>query len=230
MSFKLKTLAALAVAGAATAGAVALSSGPVANAATQHCGNYCETMASQSFGTGQVIAVSGNGGVLLAPGYNSSEDFVGLAVGTVQQLAGAGKISASLAKSYAQEIVYQFTYQPTGDMTGACLADSGGHVALEYCGAPFPTPHSTLPASTLWIGVYRDHSGNFEPFLNAAASTTSAQVLTATSAGGPLAVKGMTMGYGGVEASQMWESLIGIYGQATAWPTPNGTEPPITGR
>jgi hypothetical protein len=229
MSFTLKSLAALAIAGAATAGAVAFSGG-AANAATQHCGGYCVTIASQSYGTGHVLAVSKSGGVLLAPGYNSAEDFVGLPVGTVSQLAGAGKVAKSLATAYGQEVVYQLAYQPAGDMTGACIGDSGGSVVLQYCGAPFPTPHSTLPASTLWIGVYRDHTGNFEPFVNAGASATSAQVLTATSAGGPLVVRGMSQSYGAVAGSQQWESLIGIYGQTTAWPTPDGTEPPITGR
>jgi hypothetical protein len=28
----------------------------------------------------------------------------------------------------------------------------------------------------------------------------------------------------------MWESLIGVYGQAQAWPTPTGNEPYFLGR
>ena len=87
-------------------------------------------------------------------------------------------------------------------------------------------PASTLPKSTLWIGVHRHASGDFEPFVNVAASTSSALVLTATSATGPLTINYMSLGSGGVAGNQMWESLIGIYGQAQPWPTPDGQEPP----
>jgi hypothetical protein len=228
MSFRLKAAVLLGVAGAAAATAVALT-GPTARAATEHCGNYCVTMASESYGKGQVIAEGANGGTLLAPGYNSQEDFVGLPVGTVSQLAGAKRIPASLAKTYGNEVVYQFVYQPYGKMTGTCIGSSslaaGSDVTIQNCGWPQPMPASTLPNSTLWIGVHRDASGNYEPFINVAASTSSALVLTATSASGPLTINYMSLGYGGVASDQMWESLIGIYGQTQVWPTPDGQEP-----
>jgi hypothetical protein len=229
MSFKLKAAVLLGAAGAAVASAVALT-GSTAIAATEHCGNYCETMASQSFGSGQVIAEGANGATLLAPGYNPEEDFVALAVGTVSQLAGAGKIPASLAPTYGNEVVYQFSYQPKGVITDTCLAASslaaGSNVVVKSCGWPAEIiPESILPTNTLWIGVHRDASGNYEPFVNVGASKSSALVLTATSAGGPLTINYMHLGYGGVASNQMWESLIGINGQTQVWPTPNGQEP-----
>ncbi|HEY1622621.1 MAG TPA: hypothetical protein VGG16_02390 [Streptosporangiaceae bacterium] len=229
MQFRLKAVALLGVAGAAVASAVVLT-GPTARAATEHCGNYCETLASQSFGSGQVIAETGNGGTLLAPGYNPQEDFVALAVGTVSQLAETKKIPASLAPAYGNEVVYQFSYQPKGTETDTCLAASGlaagSAVKVESCGYPKQLiPEDQLPTNTLWIGVHRDAKGDFEPFVNVAASKGSALVLTATSASGPLTINYMKIGSSGVASNQLWESLIGIYGQAQAWPTPNGNEP-----
>jgi hypothetical protein len=229
MSFKLKALVVLGVAGAAAASAVAFM-GPSARAETQHCGNYCETMASQSFGAGQVIGETGNGSMLLSPGYNPQEDFVAYAVGTVSQLAGAGKIPASLAPTYGAEVVYQFSYQPYGQETDTCLAPSslaaGSAVTVKSCGWPKELiPEDILPTNTLWIGVHRDGSGNYEPFVNVAASTSSALVLTATSASGSVTINYMQLGYSGVASNQMWESLIGIYGQTQVWPSPDGNEP-----
>jgi hypothetical protein len=228
MSFRLKAAVLLGVAGAAMASAVVLT-GPAAHAATERCGNYCVTLASQSFGAKQVVAEGANGGTLLAPGYNSKEDFVGLPVGTVSQLAGAKRIPAGLARTYGNEVVYQLVYQPAGALTGTCLGASsmvaGTGVTVQSCGWPQPMPASTLPNGTLWIGVHRDASGDFEPFINVAASKSSALVLTATSANGPLTINYMSLGSGGVAANQMWESLIGIYGQAQPWPTPDGQEP-----
>jgi len=228
MSFRLKAVALLGVAGAAMASAVVLT-GPAAHAATERCGPQCVTMASQSFGKGQVVAEGKNGTTLLAPGYNPEEDFIGMAVGTVSQLAGAKRIPASLAATYGQEVVYQLVYEPAGKLTSTCLGASsvaaGSGVTVQPCGWPQPMPSSTLPNSTLWIGVHRDGSGDYEPFVNVAASKTSALVLTATSASGPLTINYMSLGYGGVAPDQMWESLIGPYGQAVAWPTPTGQEP-----
>jgi|GEM_PF-1649484 len=229
MSVKLKAVALLGAAGAVVASAMALT-GSTAQAATQHCGNYCETLASQSFGAGKVIAETSTGGTLLAAGYNSQEDFVALAVGTAAQLAGAHKIPASLGATYGNEVVYQFSYQPRGTETDTCLAPAsntaGSAVKVQSCGwPPQLIPEDVLPTNTLWIGVHRDASGDFEPFVNVAASESNALVLTATSAGGPLTINYMQLGYGGVAANQQWESLIGIYGQAQAWPTPNGNEP-----
>jgi hypothetical protein len=229
MSFRLKAVALLGVAGAAMAGAVALTTGPAAQAATERCGDYCVTMASQSFGTGQVIAATASGGTLLAPGYNPEEDFIAMAVGTVAQLASVGKMPASLAATYGQEVVYQFVYEPAGQLTDKCLGASstaaGAAVTVGSCGWPQPMPASVMPYSTLWIGVHRDAVGDYEPFVNVAASTSSALVLTATSAGGPLTINYMSISAGTVASDQMWESLIGVYGQAVAWPTPNGQEP-----
>lgn len=232
MSLKLKSLAAITIAGAAVVSAVALA-GPAAHAATQRCGVNCVTMASQSLGSGEEIAVSSNGGVLMEPGFNTKEDFIGLPVGTVAQLAQSGKIPSSLAATYGQEVVYELSYAPGGALTGSCLGISsptaGAAVKLQTCGAPSignqATPAWEAQKGTLWIGVYRDHKGNFEPFVNVAASARAAVVLTAKAAGAPLTINYMSIKSGTVAASQMWESLIGIYGQAQAWPTPHGTEP-----
>jgi hypothetical protein len=229
MSFRLKAAVLVGIAGAAVAVSTVALTGPSARAATERCGDYCVTMASQSFGTGQVIAEGANGGTLLAPGYNPQEDFVGLPVGTVSQLAGAGKIPAALAATYANEVVYQFVYQPAGKMTSTCLGASslaaGSSITVQSCGWPFPTPHSTLPNGTLWVGIHRDGSGNFEPFINVAASTSSALALTASSGYAPLTLNYLSISNGAVAGDQMWESLIGIYGQTQPWPTPDGTEP-----
>jgi hypothetical protein len=230
-------LAALAVVG----GVVAYIGTPAARAATEHCGIRCVTLASQAYGTGNVVAVSSSGGALLAPGYNPEEDFLPVEVGTVAQLAQAGKIPASEAKTYAQEVVYELSYAPYGALTGQCLGVSsptaGSSVVLEQCGAPDndqPTPSWEAHQGPLWIGVYRDHSGDYEPFVNVEASTSAALVLTASSAGGPLSLNYMslTSGYSGstVASNQMWESLIGIYNQAQPWPTPDGNEPGWLGR
>jgi hypothetical protein len=231
MSFRLKAAVLLGAAAAAAISTVALT-GSNAHAATERCGGEqnCMTMASQSFGSGQVIAETSSGAALLAPGFNPQEDFVALAIGTVSQLAGAGKIPASLAPTYGNEVVYQFSYQPYGVETYKCLAASstaaGSAVSVGSCGYPqVIQPQSIIPTNTLWIGVHRDASGNYEPFVNVAASTSSALVLTATSASGPLTINYMSLGYGGVAGDQLWESLIGTNGATQAWPTPTGNEP-----
>ena len=215
--------------------AIALS-GSAAHAATVRCGNYCVTMASQSLGSGEEIAVSSNGGVLMAPGFTPKEDFIGLAVGTVAQLAQAGQIPSSLAATYGHEIVYELSYAPYGALTGNCLGvaspAAGAAVKLQYCGAPTngePAPSWEAQKGTLWIGVYRNHSGNFEPFINVAASTHAAVALTAGAAGGPLKISYLSDTAGTVAASQMWETMIGIFGQEQAWPTPTGNEPSLPG-
>ena len=234
MPLKLKTSAILAIAGAAIS-AVALSA-PAAHAATVRCSGYCVTMAPESLGAGEEIAVSSSGGVLMAPGFNPKEDFIGLAVGTVAQLAQAGQIPSSLAATYGHEIVYEFSYAPYGALTGNCLGvaspTAGAAVKLQYCGAPTngePAPSWEAQKGTLWIGVYRDHSGNFEPFINVAASSHAAVALTAGAAGGPLKLRYMSISSGSVASSQMWETLIGHFGSEQAWPTPTGNEPSLPG-
>ena len=229
------------VAALAIAGGVAAYLGTPARAETAHCGDRCVTLASQAFGSGSVAAVSGTSGVLLAPGYNSHEDFVPVAVGTVEQLAQAGKIPTALAKTYDNEVVYELNYAPYGELTGVCLGapslTAGSDTALQQCGEPsdnHPAPAWDKQWGALWVGVYRDHSGDYEPFVNVGASDTNAVVLTATSAGGALTINYMSLisGYSGttVASDQMWESLIGIYGQTQAWPTPTGNEPYFLGR
>lgn len=230
------------VAAVAIAGGVAAYIGtPAARAATEHCGNYCTTMASQAYGASDVISLSTSGGALLAPGFKPQQDLIPLAVGTVAQLAQARKIPASEAATYGNEVVYEFSYAPYGQLTGECLGVSsptaGATVALQHCGQPTnnqPAPSWEGQLGSLWIGVYRDHSGNYEPFVNVAASKSSAVVLTATTVGGPLTITQMslTSGYSGtaLASDQMWESLIGIYGHTTTWPTPKGNEPGWYGR
>jgi hypothetical protein len=238
MSLKhaLKSVAALAIAGAAIGSAFALT-GATANAATERCGYYCETLTSQSLGAGHDLAVSGNGAVLMAPGFNAKEDFIAVPVGTVAELASAGDVPASLAATYAQEVVYELSYAPAGALTDYCVGVSaptaGATVALQKCGAPVgqqPTPTWEGQKGTLWIGVYRDHVGNYEPFVNVAASAHAAVALQANAAGSALTINYMSISAGKVAADQLWESLIGVYGQAQAWPTPQGNEPAFTGR
>jgi hypothetical protein len=238
LKFKAKVLAGMAA--LAVAGGTAALTGTAAQAATQHCGIYCTTMASQSYGTGHVVATTGTGGTLLSSGANPDEDFVPLAVGSVAQLAQAGEIPSSLASAYANEVVYEFSSAPYGALTSECLGVSsptaGAHVVLQQCGAPLthqPAPSWEKQQGTLWIGVHRDASGDYEPFVNVEASKSAALVLTASSASGPLTINWMSLssGYSGttVASDQMWESLIGIYGKAQPWPTPTGDEPPYGG-
>jgi hypothetical protein len=232
MPHKLKAMAVVAVGAAVSALALP---GAAAQAATQVCGYYCVTLAAQSLGSGEVIDVSGNGAVLMAPWFNPGEDFVGMPMGTVAQLAQSGQIPSSLAATYGQEIVYQLIYAPAGALTGNCLGIAslapGAGLKLQFCGAPnngLPTPEANGQKSALWIGIHADHNGDFQPFINVAASTTGtngALALTAGTAGGPLTIQNLSSPNGSVASDQMWETLIGIYGQQQPWPTPNGPGP-----
>lgn len=214
MSFKLKALVGLTT--LAVAGSIASLTVPAANAETEHCGYYCATMASESFGATNVAAVSGNNSVLLAPGFNSHEDFVGVPLGTAKELVQIHEVPAAMAATYGDSVVYELAYLPFGKIGNQCLGvsgtTSGSAVQLATCGS----------SGTLWIGVHRDHSGNFEPFVNVTASTSSAKVLTATSATGKLTIGSMSISGGVVAPSQMWESLIGIFGKTVPWPVPGG--------
>lgn len=232
LKLKLKPIAALAIAGAAVVSAAALT-GSTAYAATERCGPDCVTMAARSLGPHQEIAVSGNGGVLMRPGFNPREDFIAVPVGTVAQLALVGQIPKALASTYGAEVVYELNFAPAGALTGDCLGISstkaGSATKIQFCGSPVfgePTPLWEGQKGALWIGVFRDHSGNFEPFVNVAASSKAALVLTAKAAGGPVTINHMSIKSGSVASNQMWESLIGVFGQAQAWPTPQGSEPP----
>lgn len=232
MPLKLKATAVLAIAGVAAMGALALS-GPAARAATLHCGDRCVTLAAKSLGSKEVIAVSGNGAVTMAPGFNPREDFIGLPVGTVAELAQAGQIPKSLTKLYAQEVVYELSVAPAGALTNKCLGisspRSGARVQLQHCGAPTndqPTPSWEAQKGTLWIGVFRDHNGTFEPYVNVEASANgTVNALTAGAAGGPLTIRHISVSGGMVAANQLWESVIGVNGATTTWITPTGNEP-----
>jgi hypothetical protein len=213
MSLKLKMLAGLAA--LALAGGGAALAVPGADAATARCGTYCVTMASEAFGSQHLIA-AGSPSSLQAPGFNRNEDFVGAALGTASNLAQINQVPASLAAIYGNEVVYEFAFQPHGVIPTQCLGASGTSVVLQSCGVP----------TTLWIGVHRHQNGFFAPFVNVGESGTSVQVLTATSATGPLAVSPLSIDSSGTVAStQMWEGVYGIFGQTVLWPVPGGDAP-----
>lgn len=212
MSIKTRVLAG--VAALAIAGGGAALAMPHASAETQRCGVNCVTMSSQAFGATNVIS-AGNPSMLLAPGFNPTEDFIGVALGTASNLAQIKQVPAGEAATYGSEVVYELAYEPHGVIATQCLGASGSAVVLQTCGLP----------TTLWIGVHRDASGDFSPFVNVGESATSAQVLTATSAHGALSVSGMSVSSGTVAPTQMWESQIGIFGQTQAWPVPGGDAP-----
>lgn len=235
MSVRLRGVAVL---GLAVALALGIATEPAAQGATRQCGDHCVTLASQEFGAGQVIAQAATGAVLRAAGSGPLEDFVGRAVGTVAQLARSGKVPAALARTYGAEQVYQLEFEPEGLPGGTCLAASapgplapgssvpaaGAKVTVRGCGS------SSAPASsTLWIGVHGDGIGDFEPFVNVAASSHAALALTAIWPGRPLTVTALTMGGGTAAPAQMWESLIGVYGQVRPRPEPDGSGTPRPG-
>lgn len=206
-------LAALALAG----GAMMLAM-PAANAATMKCGDGCVTLASQKYGTTDVVAAGqSSAGTLAAFWYSNSEDFSGQLVGNVHNLAKAGLIAKSIDKTYDSDAVYQYEYAPRGIASGNCLGTTAGSTAVTLlpCG---------VDSSTLWVGLSGHQSGNFEPLMSAALSTKSAMLLTAPStATGALAVTQMalstTVSNGVTTVSdspfQMWETVAGAYGNSS---------------
>jgi hypothetical protein len=210
MSLKLKTLAGLAA--LALAGGAAALAIPQAHAMTEHCGGDCTTMSSQAFGSDEVIA-NGNPTALLEPGYNPKEDFIAHVLGSASGLAQINQVPASEASIYGSESVYEFGYSPYGTLPTECLGASGGSIVLQACGLP----------TTLWIGVHRDASGYYSPFVNVGASASGGiKVLTATGAGSAVTLSPMSISNGVVASDQMWESQLGTYGQVVPWPVPGG--------
>jgi hypothetical protein len=202
-------LAALALAGSTTVLAM-----PAANAATIRCGGGCITLASQKFGTSDVVAMGPSStGKLAAFWYSDSEDFSGQFEGTVHDFTKAGVIAGSLEKPYSSDAVYQYEYAPAGRESDKCLAATTGSTAvtLEPCGAS---------ADTLWVGLSGRVHGNFMPLLSAALSAKSAMLLTAATATGALSVAQMNLSTTvsddvtttTVSPYQMWETVAGVYG------------------
>jgi hypothetical protein len=212
---KNKTLASLAA--LALAGGAAMLTMPAANAATMKCGKVCQTLASQKYGTADVMAVGSSSTVgLSAFWYSESEDFHTQLEGDVYDLHKAGVIPWSEAKTYGLDQVYQYEYWPDGYSTDECLGTTAGSTALtlQPCGAT---------ASTLWVGLSGLQDGNFEPLMSAALSANSAMLLTASTATGALSVSQMnlttTESNGNVTITtspyQMWETVAGAYGASS---------------
>jgi hypothetical protein len=207
-------LAALALAG----GAALAATTPTANAATIRCGGACTTLFSQKFGASDVVALGPSStGVLSAFWYTTSEDFYVQAVGTVNDLYRVGVIAKAVNNTYAQDVVYQLEWAPGSHLSGKCLSAASGSsaVTLSTCGQA---------AGTLWVGLSGlQGSSNYIPMMNAALSTKSAMLLTATTATGPLTVTQMNLTSStsnGVTTTtvsqyQMWQALQGAYGAST---------------
>jgi hypothetical protein len=212
---KNKTLAGLAA--LALAGGTATLVLPAASAATMRCGNGCVTLASQKFGSTDVVAVAPSStGTLAAFWYSNSEDFYGQPEGTVHDLYKAGVIASTVNNTYRSDEVYQYEYAPGGTASGKCLGATTGStsVTLQPCGGS---------ADTLWVGLSGWQRGNFMPVMSAASSIKSAMLLTASSATGALSVTQMnldTSASDGVTTStvspyQMWETVEGPYGSSS---------------
>lgn len=215
MLLKNKTLVGLAA--LALAGGMAMTAMPAANAATMKCGDVCLTLASQKYGTADVMAVGSSSSVGLAAfWYSQSEDFRAQLEGNAYDLYKAGVIAKSIQKTYASDQVYQYVYWPDGHASDQCLGTTAGSTAvtLTPCGAT---------ASTLWVGLSGLQHGNFEPLMSAALSAESAMLLTTTTATGPLTVSQMNLsttvsnGVATLTTSsyQMWETVQGVYGSAS---------------
>jgi hypothetical protein len=212
---KNKTMVGLAT--LALAGGAAMLTMPAANAATMKCGDVCLTLASQKYGTADVLAVGSSSAVgLSAFWYSQSEDFRAQLEGDVYDLNKAGAIPWSEAKTYGFDQVYQYVYWPGGHPSDECVGASAGSTAvtLQPCGAT---------AKTLWVGLSGLQDGNFEPLLSAALSANSAMLLTASSATGALSVSPMdlttTESNGNATTTtspyQMWETVEGVYGASS---------------
>jgi hypothetical protein len=206
-------LAALVLAG----GAALAATTPAANAATDRCGDACTTLFSQKFGAADVMALGPSStGVLSAFWYTINEDFYVQPVGTVNDLYRVGVIAKALNNTYAQDEVYQYEWAPGSHLSGKCLSATPGSIAvtLSTCGQA---------SGTLWVGLSGLEAGNFIPMLNAALSTKTAMLLTATTATGPLTVTQMSLTSttsDGVTTTtvsryQMWQALQGPYGSST---------------
>lgn len=213
----LKNKAMVSMAALTLAGGTVMLSMSGANAATIRCGSACQTLASQKFGATNVVSVGSSSTGELAPFYyDESEDFYPQLEGNVSELAKAGAIAHSVAKTYGSDQVYQYVYSPAGNATDKCLGATEGSsaVTLVPCGAT---------ANSLWVTLGGWKSGNFEPLLSAALSVNSAMLLTASTASGALAVTQMNLGTtvsNGVSTTspssvQMWETVNGAYGSST---------------
>lgn len=215
MLLKKKTM--LGLAALTMAGGMAAVTVPAANAATMRCGGGCATLASQKYGAANVMAVGASSTVGLSTfTYSTSEDFLAQLEGNVNDLYKIGVIAGSVKRTYKSDEVYQYVYAPAGKSTNECLAATPGStaVALLPCGAS---------VDTLWVGLSGLQHGNFMPVMSAALSPSSAMLLTASSASGPLSVTQMNLSTttsngvttAAVAANQMWETVAGVYGSAS---------------
>lgn len=224
MSLKRRMLAGLAATGLVGGGmAFAL---PHANAATQKCGLACETLASQKFGVKNVVSVQGSAAGLAAFWYSNNEDLIAWPVGTVHDYYLAHLIAQSVDKVYGASEVFEYEWVPRGSESVRCLgassSQSGAAVTMQQCGAS---------AATLWIPQAGRQSGNYMPLINAGASAKTLEVLTASTASGPLSITQLSLttkvangvSTTSVAPTQMWELETGVYGAATETSVTTGT-------
>jgi hypothetical protein len=213
----LKNKTTLSIAALALAGGTAMLAMPAANAATIRCGNGCDTLASQKYGAGNVMAVGASSSGVLAPfWYNQNEDFVAEVECNVHDLYKVGVIAGSVNRTYSSDEVYQYVYAPVGNTTDKCLGAAPGSTAVTLmpCGTN---------ADTLWVGLSGLQHGNFMPVMSAALSPSSAMLLTASAANGPLTVTQMNLSTttsngvttASVAANQAWETVQGAYGSSS---------------
>jgi len=198
---------------------VVVTAAPGAHAATATCGSACVALASQAFGESDVSAVQvtivgrhieiGPDIVLGEAGPDSIEDFWLEPVGTVTEFYDAGLIGPAVGLTWPTAEVYEYQYDPEGDLSGDCLgtvstAESGTGISLQPCG---------LSADTCWVPDSAYAGKGFEPLI--AASETSASDPEVLSEDGvdkqlttsPLVYEGL---YGFVLPGQMWENVSGV--------------------
>ena len=175
------------------------------NAATFDCTN-CINLSPQA-SSGDVAAVSGGTAqvgqkVILSAAGLSSEDFILLDEGTVQDFYNAGIIGPAVGLTWPNNTVYEFEYAPAGAQTGLCLgtpktAADGVAADLENCG---------VNAQTTWIPLTIDDIGGFEPVINGTDTNVNTPfVLTAGSAGAKLTTHKLNLVAGTFDPAEMWQ-------------------------
>jgi hypothetical protein len=199
-----KIFAGLAVLSLAGAGiTVAATTG---NASTSDCAS-CINLGPQAFSS-DVAMVSGGTAqagqkVILSAAGLSSEDFILLNEGTVQDFYNAGVIGPTVGLTWPQNTVYEFEYAPDGAQTGLCLgtpktAADGVAADLENCG---------VNAQTTWIPLPIDDIGGFEPVINGTDTNVNTPFVLAagSGAGDKLTTHKLDLVAGTFDPAEMWQ-------------------------
>jgi hypothetical protein len=199
----------------AAAAVAACASSPAANAATVACGSDCMALAAESWGLNDVTsASSGTAGtgqdiILARAAEFSAEDFVVRYEGTVASFYSDGILGPAVGETWPSDLVLEYQFAPGGVPSSLCLgvaatAANGTAVSLQPCGSS---------AKVLWVPLFADHIGSYQPLINGSDTVTSTPyVLTAgSSLGDVLTTEELYLAAGTVAQSQMWTNRFGVY-------------------